>query len=219
MQPAVGTAKKMTGILMGAETIDQHGKSFILFVPDVTVYDPGMSDSLISAGRLMEAGYNVNFRIIDDAFTDGFAPATFPLYGGSITTLDNLTLIVMEYAGHTWRLPKVRAISKSVPVTAPSPEDSEDIVCFTDVSTCNSFAGLPDIFDHDDEAHVPDFLSTERVEECMQQLFELMCRNRKEAMTIHRAHGHPNNRTLLLNLEAADLPYKNFEALHFSHLL
>jgi len=219
MQPAVGTAKKMTGILMGAETIDQHGKSFILFVPDVTVYDPGMSDSLISAGRLMEAGYNVNFRIIDDAFTDGFAPATFPLYGGSITTLDNLTLIVMEYAGHTWRLPKVRAISKSVPVTAPSPEDSEDIVCFTDVSTCNSFAGLPDIFDHDDEAHVPDFLSTERVEECMQQLFELMCRNRKEAMTIHRAHGHPNDRTLLLNLEAADLPYKNFEALHFSHLL
>ena len=75
----------------------------------------------------------------------------------------------MEYAGHTWRLPKVRAISKSVPVTAPSPEDSEDIECFTDVSTCNSFAGLPDIFDHDDEAHVPDFLSTDRVEGRMQQ--------------------------------------------------
>jgi len=28
MQPAVRTAKKMTGILMGAETIDQDGKSF-----------------------------------------------------------------------------------------------------------------------------------------------------------------------------------------------
>ena len=78
----------MTGILMGAETIDQHGKSFILVVPDVSVYDPGMSDSLlISAVRLMEAGYNVNFRISDDALTDGFAPATFPLYGGSITRL------------------------------------------------------------------------------------------------------------------------------------
>ena len=51
MQPAVGTAKKMTGILMGAETIDQHGKSFILVLPDVSVYDPGVSDSLISAGR------------------------------------------------------------------------------------------------------------------------------------------------------------------------
>ena len=102
MQPAVGTAKKMTGILMGAETIDQHGKSFILFVPDVTVYDPGMSDSLISARRLMEVGYNVNFRIPDDALTDDFAPATFSLCGGSITTPDNLTIIVMEYAGHTW---------------------------------------------------------------------------------------------------------------------
>ena len=51
MQPDVGTAKKMTGILIGAETIDQHGKSFILVVPDVSVYDPGVSDSLISAGR------------------------------------------------------------------------------------------------------------------------------------------------------------------------
>jgi len=102
MQPAIGRAKKMTGILMSAETIDQYGKSFILVVPDVYVYDPGMSDSLISAVRLMEAGYNVNFRIPDDAFTDSFAPATFPLYGGSITTPDILTVIVMEYVGHTW---------------------------------------------------------------------------------------------------------------------
>jgi len=69
MQPAVGTAKKMTGILMSAETIDQHGKSFILVLPDVSVYDPGMSDSLLSAGRLVEAGYNVNFRIPNDALT------------------------------------------------------------------------------------------------------------------------------------------------------
>jgi len=76
----------------------------------------------------METGYNVNVRIDDDALTDGFAPATFPLYGGSITITDNLTVIVMEYAGHTWRLPEVRAILKSVPVTAPSPEDSEDLL-------------------------------------------------------------------------------------------
>jgi len=159
----------------------------------------------------MEAGYNVNFRISDDALTDGFAPATFSFYGGSITTPYNLSVIVMEYAGHTWRLPKVRAISKSVPVTALSPEDSEDIECFTDVSTCNSFARLPDIFDHDDEAHVPDFFSTERVEGLIQLCFELMCRNRKEAITMHRTHGHPNNRTLLLNLEAAGLPYKHLK--------
>jgi len=96
-------------------------------------------------------------------------------------------------------------------VTAPSPEDSEDIEYFTDVSTCNSFAGLPDFFDHDDEAHVSDFLSTERVEGRMQQRFELMCRNRKEVITIHRTHDHPNNRTLLLNLEAAGLPYNHLK--------
>jgi len=50
----------------------------------MSVYDPVMSDSLISAGRPMEAGYDrdVNFRIPGDALTDGFAPATFPLYGG-----------------------------------------------------------------------------------------------------------------------------------------
>jgi len=98
-------------------------------------------------------------------------------------------------------------------VTAPSPEDSEDVECFTDISTCNSFAGLPDFFDHDDEAHVPACRSTERVEGRMQQRFEFMCRNRKEAITIHlhRAHGHPNNRTLLLNLEAAGLPCKHLK--------
>jgi len=72
-------------------------------------------------------------------------PQGFPLYGGSITTPDNLTVIVMEYAGHTWQFLKVRAISKSVPVTALSTEDSEDLERFTDVSTYNSFAGLPNL--------------------------------------------------------------------------
>ena len=48
-------------------------------------------------------------------------------------------------------------------MTSPSPEDFEDIECLTDVLTCNSLAGLHDIFDHDNEAHVPDILWTERV--------------------------------------------------------
>ena len=47
----------MTGILMGAETQDSHGKPFVLVVPDVSVYDPAMSDSLIPVGRLIEAGF------------------------------------------------------------------------------------------------------------------------------------------------------------------
>jgi len=114
----------------------------------VSAYNPGMSDSLISAGRLMEAGYNVNFRIPDDALKDGFTVA-LTFYECIITTPDNLTVIVMEYAGHTYehielpaklldnfqrsnrsnidqrRLPEVRTISKSVTVTVTTlpPED------------------------------------------------------------------------------------------------
>jgi len=62
MQPAIGTANKVMGILMGAETIDLHGKSFILVVPDVSVYDPGMSDSLISAGTPNGGGLQREFQ-------------------------------------------------------------------------------------------------------------------------------------------------------------
>jgi len=40
---------------------------------------------------------------------------------------------------------------------------------------------------------------------------ELMCRNRKEAIELHHAHGHPKNSRLLLNLEAKGLPYKHLK--------
>jgi len=105
MQPAVGPAKHMTGILMGAETQDSHGKPFVLVIPDVSVYDPAMSDSLIPVGRLIEAGFPVNHRIPSQANEDGFSLKAVPLYGGTITTPDGKTTIVMEYAQHTWRLP------------------------------------------------------------------------------------------------------------------
>ena len=104
MQPAVGP-KHMTGILMGAETQDSHGKPFVLVVPDVPVYDPAMSDSLIPVGRLIEAGFTINHRITSQANEDGFSLKTIMLYGGTITTPDGKTIIVMEYAQHTWHLP------------------------------------------------------------------------------------------------------------------
>jgi len=31
----------MTGILMGTETVDQHGVPYVLVIPDVSVFDPG----------------------------------------------------------------------------------------------------------------------------------------------------------------------------------
>jgi len=45
----------------------------------------------------------------------------------------------------------------------------------------------------------------------MQHRLELMCRNRKEAIELHHAHGHPKNSRLLLNLEAKGLPYKHLK--------
>ena len=54
---------------------------------------------------------------------------------------------------------------------------------------------------------MPTFLSNERLEGRLQQRFENTCRLSKEVVTLHRAHGHPNNWTLLLNLEVHDIPH------------
>ena len=78
MQPSVGPAKHMTGILMGAETRDSHGKPFVL-VGQMYLYDPAMSDSLIPMGRLVEADFTVNHRIASQAKEDGFSLKQFSL--------------------------------------------------------------------------------------------------------------------------------------------
>jgi len=62
----------MTGILMGTETVDQYGIPYALVIPDVSVFDPGMSVSVVSAGRLMEADYGVIFQIPSNSASDGF---------------------------------------------------------------------------------------------------------------------------------------------------
>jgi hypothetical protein len=208
----------MTGILMGTETVDQHGVPYVLVIPDVSVFDPGMSDSLVSASRLMEADDGVIFRIPSNAGSDGFPSAQFPQHGGSVTTPDGSTVIVMEYVNHTWRLPKVGSPVLSMPLPPKSlssslisAEDLSDIVITSNIPTCNSFSSLPEDFDSSTEAYVPTFLSNERVEGRLQQRFENMCRLRKEAVTLHRAHGHPNNRTLLMNLEAHGIPHKHLK--------
>ena len=77
----------------------------MLVVPNVSVYDPAMSDSLVPMGRLVEAGFTVIHRIPSQAKEDGFSLKQYPLYGGTIATPDGKTTIVMEYAQHTWRLP------------------------------------------------------------------------------------------------------------------
>ena len=93
MQPAVGPAKLMTGILMGAETQDSHRKPFVLVVPDVSVYDPAMSESLIPVGRLIEAGFSINHRILlshvwIDFLTYAFSRMSFLTYGSTFSRMD-----------------------------------------------------------------------------------------------------------------------------------
>jgi len=182
-----------------------------------------MSDSLVSEGRLMEAEYGVIFRITSIVDSDGFPFSQFPLYGGSVTTPDGSTVIVMEYVNRIWRLSKLG--SPAVSMTLPqksltssliSAEDLSDIVITSNVPTCNTvgtFSSLPEDLDSSSEAYVPTFLSNKRVEGRLQQRFEIMCRLRKEAVTLHRAHQHPNNRTLLVNhdLEAHCILHKHLK--------
>jgi len=92
-----------------------------------------------------------------------------------------------------------------------SAEDLSDIVITSNIPTCNSFSSLPEDFDSSIKAYVPTFLSNERVEGRLQQRFENTCRLRKETVTLHWAHGHPNNRILLLNHEAHGIPHKHLK--------
>ena len=86
----------------------------VLVVPDVSVYDPAMSDSLILVGRLIEASFSVNHRIPSQANEDGFSLKAVPLYGGTIMTPDGKTMIVMEYAQHTSRGESTSAVPAGI---------------------------------------------------------------------------------------------------------
>ena len=130
----------------------------------------------------------------------------------------------MEYVSHTWRLPKPGGAHTNLtkPQSLPSLENPSLSLNILDeeplaenievrVSHENSFSALGDDFDNSDEAYVPEFLSQERVAGRLQQRFEVMCKHRQEAMNAHRGNGHPNNRQLLLNMEAAGVPYKHLK--------
>jgi len=172
---------------MGAETQDSpsHGKPFVLVAPDVSVYDPAMSDSLLPVGRLIKAGFTVHHRIPSQTTEDGFSLKTFPLYGGTITTPDHKTIIVMEYVQHTWRLPlpsNKRVSNPKMPPRATS-EDFVDLrsTCGSFIDPSNSFHMLDEIDDVDDEDYVPAYLTQDRIEGRFQQRYELMLQRREMA--------------------------------------
>jgi hypothetical protein len=221
MQPAEGPAKHMTGILMGAETQNSHGKPFVLVVPDVSVYDPAMSDSLIPVGRIIEAGFTVNPRIPSQANEDGFPFKAFPLYGDTITTIDRKTIIVMEYAQHTWHLPLPSNKRVSKPKLPPR-ATSEFFVDLRSagssfIDPCNSFHMLDEIEDVDDEGYVPTYRTQDRIEGRFQQRYELMLKRREMAGIYHTSHGHCNNRQTVLNLQAKGIEYNHLKRYILAH--
>ena len=120
MQGATGTSTNMCGILMGIETKDVLGKHLLIVAPDISVSNPAHADTLLSAGRFMEAGYKIVFRIPSQGKTDGYNQAN---YGGIFCTPSpDSRIIVMEYIDQTWRLPlpsHTRSVSehRSIPVS------------------------------------------------------------------------------------------------------
>ena len=199
MQPALGDARQMKGILMGAETVTAAGNAIVLVIPDVSVHSPDLSDSLVPVGRLMEADFDVRFRLPKHAQADGYP--SFPRYGGTIRT-PNDEVIVMEYARFTWRL--------------PLPPQNKQRLC-DDLLTSNSFFPLTD--DIEDAAQLHDDLEQlgSRRSEKDQQKFELMCRRQREARIAHESHGHCNNRQTLLNMEAKGQKVKHLKRYILAH--
>jgi hypothetical protein len=101
IQGAFGRPTSMKGILMGCHIMDMHGTPLTFVIPHESISDPLLSDSLISAGRLMEAGFGAIFRIAQNAVTDGINPATYPIHGGTFLTPEQPPrTIIIEYQDH-----------------------------------------------------------------------------------------------------------------------
>jgi hypothetical protein len=203
MQGAFGRPTTMKGILMGCSTVDIQGMPLTLVIPDESVCDPLLSDSLVSAGRLMEAGFGVIFRLPKDASTDGFHPDKYPLYGGTILTPEKIPrTIVIEYRDHTWRLP--------VPQLRLPDEK------LFHLATHNSFAPLRCEQAAQSLSCIPEATTSLR-SEADQRKFELMCSRQKQAQILHESGGHRNARDTYRDLEAAGMQVHHLKRYILGH--
>jgi len=182
-----------------------------------------MSDSLIPVGRLIEAGLTVTHRIPSQANKDAFSLKAIPLYGGTITTPDGKTIIVMEYAQHTLRLPlpSTKRFSKQKLPPCATSENCVDTrstgSSFIDPS--NSFHVLDEINDVDNEGYygVPAYLNQDRLKGRFQQRYELMIKRQEMASIYHTSHGHWNNRQTVLNLQSKGIERKHLKRYILAH--
>jgi len=144
-----------------------------------------------------------------------------PLYGSTITTPDGKTIIVMEYAQHTWRLPLPSNKRFSKPKLLPR-ATSKNIVdlratgsSFIDPS--NSFHMSDEINDVDDEGYVPAYLTQDRIEGRFQQRYELILKQQEMAGIYHTSHGHRNNRQTVLYLQAKGIECNHLKRYILAH--
>ena len=67
--PLQGKAHQDLDGLLHRDYPHVHGTPLTLVIPDESVCDPLLSDSLVSAGRLVKAGFGVIFRLPKDTVT------------------------------------------------------------------------------------------------------------------------------------------------------
>ena len=203
MQGAFGKPTTMKGILMGCATVDIEGTPLTIVIPDESVFDPLLSDSLVSTGRLMEAGFGVIFRLPKDAGADGFHPDKYPLYGGTILTPENPPrTIIIEYQDHTWRLP------------VPQIRVQNDKQYLID--TRNSFTPLSRAHAALSLTCIPEITTSVR-SDMDQHKFELMCSRQKQAQILHESGGHRNARDTYRDLEAAGMKVHHLKKYILGH--
>ena len=157
---------------------------------------------------LQKQGFQSTTEFQSQANEDGFSLKAVLLYGGTITTPDGKTIIVMEYTQHTlsWRLPLPSNKRFSKPKLLPR-VTSEKFVDLRSTGSSifnpsNPFQMLDEtrVNDVDDEGYVPDYLTQDRIEGRFQQRYELMLKRREMAGIYHTSHC--NNHQTVLNLQA-----------------
>ena len=189
MKGATGTTTNMRGILMGIETVDVQGKPLVIVAPDVSVSNPAHADSLLSAGRFMEAGYKIVFRIPSEANTDGY-PQVHNYGGIFCTPSPNARIILMEYENETWRL--------------PLPTGKRHHVHSKPLQTSNLYSPLLNLTEQDNAEQ------TAAKSDLDQARFELQCKREKEVSILHDV-SHRHNRGLLEDLKAAGVETRHLQ--------
>ena len=172
LKPAVGPPQSMREVRMTVPTFDITGAPLHFDVPGQAVALPGLPstlDSLISVGRLFEAGYKIDFRLPTDAFTDNVDLEFFPRYGGTIVTPSS-RIVHMIYENYTWTLPVEPHFVSSV---AASLRPFKEIL------------------------RQPSSQDARHNDEVLQRCFELDKARRQQATNLHNSFGHPHNAALL----------------------